>query len=262
MLKNSSIDFWNNRVRNFGHTGWADYSIYAFDQPARLKSIRKLLSLHHIKGDNAFDFGCGTGDFSLLLSEFFNNVKGYDISAEAVKIARQKSKTGTTQFYTGIPILQMPVDDGVLDLVLCITVLDHITDDNELDQTLFYFRRKLAKHGILIALEYAPIREMDEKNNYQRFDLYENWKERFASCGFTIIREYGFSQPQTSPATSYIKYINNPALRLWQKLGRFSFARKKIGSIANRMVEASDDFFYEPSDKDILKIFLLKKTQT
>ena len=32
-------EFWNARAGRFGHTGWADALIYAFDQAARLKSL-------------------------------------------------------------------------------------------------------------------------------------------------------------------------------------------------------------------------------
>lgn len=35
--------YWNNRVKKYGHTGWADEAIYEFDQPIRLQIADNLI---------------------------------------------------------------------------------------------------------------------------------------------------------------------------------------------------------------------------
>lgn len=36
-------NFWTKRVVDFGHTGWADEAIYAFDQPIRIEIVDYLV---------------------------------------------------------------------------------------------------------------------------------------------------------------------------------------------------------------------------
>ncbi len=75
---NNLSDFWNERLVKFGHTGWADPVIYAYDQQERLALIGAAITKLSIKRGSALDFGCGAGDFSkLLLSNGFN-VCDYD----------------------------------------------------------------------------------------------------------------------------------------------------------------------------------------
>lgn len=39
-----SESFWKERVKNFGHTGWADIVIYSFNQPNRVNSVHELIN--------------------------------------------------------------------------------------------------------------------------------------------------------------------------------------------------------------------------
>lgn len=39
----SNKNFWSDRVKNYGHTGWANPAIYDFDQPIRVKIVEKLI---------------------------------------------------------------------------------------------------------------------------------------------------------------------------------------------------------------------------
>ena len=66
-----SKDFWNGRVKKYGHTGWADIFIYAYDQQARLRVIENILKQLEFNKSLAFDFGTGTGDFANLLLGYF-----------------------------------------------------------------------------------------------------------------------------------------------------------------------------------------------
>lgn len=253
-------EFWNSRVNHYGHTGWSDYIIYAFDQPARLKTIYTLLEKYQLRGKSALDFGCGTGDFSALLSKFFDQVHSYDICKNAVGLAKKKNALNKNiQFFSGPQLEVLPPDADQFDLILCVTVLDHIKNDIRLNETLQFFHSRLSSEGTLLLLEYAPTTPFKEKNYYQRFDLFNTWSKRLSDYGFSIYRDYGFYQPEHDPSKSYTKYRSDIRIKFWQTWLRFNFAKKQISSIAKKLVADHDDYFYKSSSSDLLKIMMMSK---
>jgi len=99
---NEIKEFWNNRIRKYGHTGWADSLIYAYDQQARLIAIGEILNSLTCNKSVALDFGTGSGDFANLLSKQFDKVIAFDISDVVVEIAKRKyGKAENIQFYCG-----------------------------------------------------------------------------------------------------------------------------------------------------------------
>ena len=200
----SQKEFWNDRVKRYQHTGWADSMIYAFDQCARLKIIKELIEKKGLSGTRAFDFGCGTGDFTRLLAGYFDHVTGFDISEKIIEQAQRKSKQFTNiAFYTG-DSKEINIKVESLDLILCITVLDHIKEDVVLVETINYFSLKLSPQGFLIVMEYAP-GEKTENNIYQRMDTFAGWKKIFHEAGFYLTECYGFFDPDHFPSKNFFE---------------------------------------------------------
>lgn len=83
-----STNFWTKRVVDFGHTGWADEAIYAFDQPIRIEIVDYLVK-RFSKGGVLLDFGCGNGEFSNHEKKRFNKIVLYDTCKEVLAIASQ-----------------------------------------------------------------------------------------------------------------------------------------------------------------------------
>lgn len=54
-----TVNFWNDRVKKYGHTGWGDKVIYAYDQQARLITIETILNSLTCNKSVALDFGTG-----------------------------------------------------------------------------------------------------------------------------------------------------------------------------------------------------------
>ena len=84
-------EYWENRTKEKGHTGWSDPIIYSYDQKIRLNTVKYILKSLSIRGGSALDYGCGTGDFSVLLSKFFDKVKATDLSDNVLEIALKKN---------------------------------------------------------------------------------------------------------------------------------------------------------------------------
>ena len=84
-------EFWNALAKKKKTTGYSDYFIASFDQFMRLKIVEKFLDQYAPleSRKTALDFGCGIGDFSFMLSRYFNKVYGYDIADEILEYAKK-----------------------------------------------------------------------------------------------------------------------------------------------------------------------------
>src|SRR5437870_3240152 len=86
-------EYWSGRFRKYGHTGDASRSIYAYDQPQRLRAIDMALRAAGIEitdKTRVLDIGCGTGDVIAAFRRRGAAVTGIDFSEEVVRFAKQR----------------------------------------------------------------------------------------------------------------------------------------------------------------------------
>jgi SAM-dependent methyltransferase len=76
-------------------------------------------------GGTMLDYGCGVGYTCSLFADLGYEVTGVDISATALKIARQREPRASFLKATGDPL---PLSDKSFDVVACLGVLEHIRD--------------------------------------------------------------------------------------------------------------------------------------
>lgn len=201
----STIEFWTKRAKTIGHTGWVDSIIYYYDQKVRLSAFKKIIESLPLNYQNAFDFGCGNGDFSFLLSKYFKNVIGFDICEVLISQDKKKYQNcNTLQFYSG-NIFDLDIPEKSIDLILSVTVLGFIMSDRELDRTLEYFNKILSDKGYIIALEYSPD-SIKESSDYQKSWTFKEWKGFFSKNGFGLEKEIQFYHPTKLPCESYLQY--------------------------------------------------------
>src|SRR5205807_1063883 len=130
------------------------------------------------------DFGSGTGDFADLLSRIYAKVLAFDISEKALNVAEKRHRRNKKiTFCHSDAIWKVQLEDATLDLILSVTVLNHIMDDESLLATIDYTTRTLKPEGYLLAFEHSHERKARETSSYQRFLTFEEWKAIFAqSC--------------------------------------------------------------------------------
>ena len=254
--------FWNDRTTRFKHTGWADGTIYAFDQPARLLAIEHIIGQVLSSRNVALDFGTGAGDFATLLSTSFNRVVASDISDKVVEIAREHhGANNQVEFICTDDVNSLPIDPHSLDLILSVTVLGHILDDNILHQTLNYFHQKISPSGRLLAMEYTP-RQRIPSSTYQRFRSYDEWKAAFEKSGFEVEHCFGFYHPSESPCPSYLKYRRHPLLKILSKaphsLKSLGWVKRFCQRRAKRILDQATDMWWEANDQDELRIMVFR----
>ena len=110
----------------------ADYQInnkdwHESDAPWKASQIVKMLRRNHLQPRRIADIGCGVGRISHELSrelEGFDAIDGFDIAAEAVRIANEKYAGNGIAFHCG----NLLEAERHYDLTLCMDVFEHVED--------------------------------------------------------------------------------------------------------------------------------------
>jgi ubiquinone/menaquinone biosynthesis C-methylase UbiE len=90
-------------------------------------------SLEDIKGKDVYDFGCGGGALSMMLSSHgVRSIVGSDLNpqqiAEANRFAGFSSSPVTPKFHLSTDSTKIEFPDQSFDVILCFDVLEHILD--------------------------------------------------------------------------------------------------------------------------------------
>lgn len=161
--------------------------------PDHLKDLERAIA-EIGSGKKVLDAGCSDGQVMEMIAKKGNDVFGFDLSKNAVEIAKKrglKVKTGN--------LLEIPFEDSSFDVVFCSHVIEHIFDTNK---TLEEFHRVLRKGGKLII--------MTENLN--------SLKER-------ILFLFGRT-PTVMADPSHVKFFNPKSIRM--ALSNASFEVEKI----------------------------------
>jgi ubiquinone/menaquinone biosynthesis C-methylase UbiE len=136
-----------------------------------LQKIAIQKALGQGKKEIIVDFGCGSGRFSDLLSQSCGFLVGLEITPEMLKIAKNECKNSNIGFVL-CDGLNLPLKENEADLLVSINVLQYITGDGELEQSLKEIRRCLKPEGEFICIEQVT----KNKKRWQRdFKTYLNF---------------------------------------------------------------------------------------
>ncbi len=240
-----NLTFWNNLAKKNKTTGYSDLSYAAFDQSMRLLCLKKILN-QHINAEacrvlSLFDYGCGNGDFLYHFAPCFNHLTGYDVSPEIIKVAQIKLKNKPNVVLTD----QLESITGRFDVIISITVLQHILDDPSLSETLNAIRSKASGKALFICLE--SVEEDQFKPaipSHLKPRRIERWIEIFSQCGFVFKSSHNFYNPSLIPTSSYQTYrkktkIMRGLYKLFSRAGihlhffRYYFNKKSIRLLSN-----------------------------
>lgn len=94
--------------------------------------LERTLVFRHVgpvQGRTALDVGCGTGLYSIRLSEAGADVTAVDVSRKMLEIAQHKSKDrGQYVWYEQADMQKLPYESNTFDLVVSITALEFVSD--------------------------------------------------------------------------------------------------------------------------------------
>jgi len=161
--------YWEERARRFAGRGAGLAAVCSYGMPAfynrtihlcqRLALARWLRSA---AGLRVLDVGCGVGRWSRLLAARGARVTGIDLSPTMIDEARRRAAAqgvGNACRFLVADLATLATGEE-FDLVLSVTVLQHILDPAALRAALERMAQHLAPGGVLILLEAAPQRRV------------------------------------------------------------------------------------------------------
>ena len=252
----SSAAFWSERVRRHGHTGWSDLATYAFDQRLRLKAVRELLcdvlsAAPAQRLARALDHGCGVGDFCSVLAQHVDAVVGYDPSPEVVARAAQLNAAANVRYGSSAD----EVWAGRYDLILSITVLQHVVDDTELQALVQRFGQALNPGGRIVVLE--TLAEVARDAGYLKRRTLAQLLAVFAAAGLEPLMQRGFYHPTECPTPAYRAYRQRWVVRGLARLAawRVAPASALLKRIAQAAADADTGYLDQPESPTQLLVF-------
>ena len=160
-------EYWEERARRFAVEGDGLAAVCSYGMPRFYNRLiqfcqRRALEpwLKAAPGTRALDIGCGIGRWSRLLASRGASVTGVDLSptmiAEAERRAAASGLASRCRFLVqDSAALEV---GGSFDLILCVTVLQHILDVDALRCALRRMALHLSPQGRVVILEAAPAR--------------------------------------------------------------------------------------------------------
>jgi SAM-dependent methyltransferase len=230
----TKASYWEDRFRGLGHTGWADPVIYCYDQPERLAIVKAALLMWSVNCGEALDFGCGTGDFSKLLLRLGYKVCGYDPYVQPQISARGFAYAPSYE--------DISIKEHGATLVLSVTTLDHILEDDAFLHAINLISRLLHETGVFILLEYALDSAADRRrfgggNSYQSLRTLADWVGAFDRAGLTVSKVIPAPHPVLNPTLGYLAYTRVPIVRLRRACTRVPVVRSWFNPLLKRAAE-------------------------
>ncbi|MGH8269125.1 MAG: class I SAM-dependent methyltransferase [Steroidobacteraceae bacterium] len=160
-------EYWEERARRFAVEGDGLAAVCSYGMPRFYNRLIQFCQRRALEpwlkappGARVLDIGCGIGRWSRLLASRGARVTGVDLSptmiAEAERRAAASGLAGRCRFLVqDSAALEVT---GSFDLIVCVTVLQHIPDPGALRSALRRMKQHLAPQGRLVVLEAAPAR--------------------------------------------------------------------------------------------------------
>jgi SAM-dependent methyltransferase len=156
-------EYWDQRGRDFGGRGAGLRAVCSYGMPAFYNGYihlsQQLALAPHLRvaaGTEVLDLGCGIGRWSRRLARRGANVVGVDLAPSMIEEAKRRTTDRAIDYRVGD--LRTLALDRTFDLVLAVTVLQHILDDAGFARAAANVARHLAPHGRAVLLEAAPSR--------------------------------------------------------------------------------------------------------
>lgn len=188
--------FWDGRFRMHGHTGDADSLLYAYDQPQRLRAIKKSLFRSNIlisTDTRILDIGCGTGDLIDLFVKFANpEITGIDISDVTLSFTRERFGANPKVGLFSMGVEEMDFLSDSFDLAIGINVLQHIIGEEAFLKAVKNMVRVVRARGYLLVMDFSPAKvKVRRPAPYVIIRSRQEYLKAFEGNGCRFILEFG-----------------------------------------------------------------------
>ncbi len=187
--KNTQIfmkkDIYNDQTYLTNNPTWHEE-----DTGFKVDRIESILRKHQISFENVCDVGCGSGEILLQVLQRFPEVKnavGYDISNDAIAIARKKSND---KLHFELQDIALTADSVNFDLMLVIDVIEHLENYFSFLDTISGKSRYFVFHIPLDMSVWSLMSEGILIESKKRVGHIHNFTEDFI---LSILTDYGFN---------------------------------------------------------------------
>lgn len=159
--------YWEDRARRYASRGSGLAAVCSYGMPefynrmihhSQYRALQPWLNV--APGDRVLDVGCGVGRWSSLLAARGAVVTGVDLSPTMIDEARRRADADSVANRCRFLVQDLAHLDagGTFDLVVGVTVLQHILDPEALRAAVRRMADHLAADGRMVLLEAAPVR--------------------------------------------------------------------------------------------------------
>jgi 2-polyprenyl-3-methyl-5-hydroxy-6-metoxy-1,4-benzoquinol methylase len=181
--------YWDARARKYGRfgVGYFDPANYEYEEHLRWDAFQRICKVK--PGMRVLDIGCGAGRWSVKLAERGCRVTGTDLSPVFIEMAQPHPLVD----YRVGAVQDLDLPSAHFDLVLSVTVLQHIVDDSDLDRALRKLHEALKPRGMAAVIEYSPLKPvaLAPSVDYMKSRTRDDWVRLLESAGFRLVRETG-----------------------------------------------------------------------
>lgn len=187
MSELSDQAYWDDRARRWGPlaAGYRNAAMYQYEERLRWHAFMRRCRPQ--AGQRVLDLGCGPGRWSARLAELGCAVTAADISPEMLALA--PTRDGINYVQGAAQDLELP--DESFDLIVSVTVLQHITRADDFERALDNVARMLARSGRLAMIEFAPRRRGGSGAAHLVPRTRAEWLEAFRARGLDLVSETG-----------------------------------------------------------------------
>ena len=192
----SSLAYWEQRAGRFASQGDGLAAVCSYGMPSFYNQVihwcQRLALRRWLKvrpGTRVLDVGCGVGRWSCRLAARGASVTGVDLSPTMIREARRRAAAQGVAArcrFLAQDLAALEVE-GRFDLILGVTVLQHILEPVALHASVQRLASRLAADGVLILLEAAPERAVTSCDSaIFRARQREQYRRLFEGCGLTL----------------------------------------------------------------------------
>ena len=194
-------EYWERRAREFAAVGGGLAAVCSYGMPAfynlyieccQRRALKPWLARAPRENARALDVGCGVGRWSVELARRGYHVTGFDLSPYMIERARARAAAravGGDFLVADVGSVEL---NGAFNLIVCVTVLQHLTEAERAAQAIGRLADHLARSGRLILLEAAPTRHCSRCDTAMfRARTLEWYRVALEQAGLELIAQRG-----------------------------------------------------------------------